>query len=607
MDAPGPSPTSLRPARRSPSRRSSRSCPSWCPRRWTSRCSTATTTCWWSTSRPGCSCTRCRAIALRRWCTACCTRSAARACGRGSCTGSIATRPGCWWSPATTARWRGCSRCCAGGASTAATRRWCAAARRRAAAPSRRRSAATGATRPASRSTRTWPSRPSRTSRSPSCARAARCWTWSSRPAAPTRSACIWRRSAARWWATASTGTGPSSVSSASSCTPHGCGSRIPGAATRSMSPRRCRPTWRPRWSWRGAARSGRNRVSARIVPRFRSSTLSPAGISRPVVPLRSCEAPVVSAGYIPNNHVQGGDCVPTTAVTMRELLEAGVHFGHQTRRWNPKMRRFIFGERGGIYIIDLQQSIVMLQDAYDYVRNIAERNGTVLFVGTKKQAQDAVEEQARRVGQPYVNHRWLGGLLTNYRTIQDRIAALHELRRQKAEGQLELLPSKERQSTIAELEKLETNLGGLADTRKLPDAVVVIDMKKEALAVREARRLNIPVVGLVDTNCDPDDADFVIPGNDDAIRSATLIVRVLADAIAEGRNLGARPSDFAAEDGNEGDGAAAEAAEGEPSGEPPSEPAAEPAPAAAAAAAPAEAPAEPAPAEAQPTGEDAQ
>ena len=226
---------------------------------------------------------------------------------------------------------------------------------------------------------------------------------------------------------------------------------------------------------------------------------------------------------------------MPTTAVTMRELLEAGVHFGHQTRRWNPKMRRFIFGERGGIYIIDLQQSIVMLQDAYDYVRNIAERNGTVLFVGTKKQAQDAVEEQARRVGQPYVNHRWLGGLLTNYRTIQDRIAALHELRRQKAEGQLELLPSKERQSTIAELEKLETNLGGLADTRKLPDAVVVIDMKKEALAVREARRLGITVIGLVDTNCDPDDADFVIPGNDDAIRSTGLIVRVLADAVAEG------------------------------------------------------------------------
>jgi small subunit ribosomal protein S2 len=293
--------------------------------------------------------------------------------------------------------------------------------------------------------------------------------------------------------------------------------------------------------------------------------------------------------------------------VTMRELLEAGVHFGHQTRRWNPKMRRFIFGERGGIYIIDLQQTMGLLHEAFTYVGNVGERNGTVLFVGTKKQAQDAVAEHAGRVGMPYVNHRWLGGLLTNYRTIQERISALHNLRRQKTEGQLDLLPSKERASTLSELEKLEANLGGVADTRKLPDAVVVIDMKKEALAVREAKRLNIPVIGLVDTNCDPDDADFVIPGNDDAIRSSALIVRLLADAIAEGRNRGVKVSDFVAEDGNEGDGAAAEAAEGEPSGEPPSQPAAEPAPAAAAAAAPAEAPAEPAPVEAQPTGEDAQ
>ncbi|HVG87698.1 MAG: 30S ribosomal protein S2 [Gaiellales bacterium] len=225
------------------------------------------------------------------------------------------------------------------------------------------------------------------------------------------------------------------------------------------------------------------------------------------------------------------------SAVTMRELLEAGVHFGHQTRRWNPKMRRFIFGERGGIYIIDLQQTIELLQNAYDYVRNVSERGGSVLFVGTKKQCQDAVQAQASRVGQPYVNRRWLGGLLTNYRTIQDRIAALHELRRQRTDGQLDLLPTKERQTTMAELEKLETNLGGMADTRKLPDVVVVIDMKKEALAVREARRLGIPVIGLVDTNCDPDDADFIIPGNDDAIRSTGLIVRVLADGIAEGQS----------------------------------------------------------------------
>ena len=233
------------------------------------------------------------------------------------------------------------------------------------------------------------------------------------------------------------------------------------------------------------------------------------------------------------------------SAVTMRELLEAGVHFGHQTRRWKPKMRRYIFGERGGIYIIDLQQSIELLQTAHDYVRNISERGGTVLFVGTKKQSQDAVEEQASRVSMPYVNHRWLGGLLTNYRTIQERIASLHELRRQKTEGQLELLPPKERQATLSELEKLETNLGGMADTKRLPDAVIVIDMKKEALAVREARRLGIPVVGLVDTNCDPDDADFVIPGNDDAIRSTGLIIRVLADAVALGQAKNVKVSDF--------------------------------------------------------------
>jgi small subunit ribosomal protein S2 len=276
----------------------------------------------------------------------------------------------------------------------------------------------------------------------------------------------------------------------------------------------------------------------------------------------------------------------------MRELLEAGVHFGHQTRRWNPKMRRFIFGERGGIYIIDLQQTITMLQDAYDYVRNIAERNGTVLFVGTKKQSQDAVEEHARRVGMPYVNHRWLGGLLTNYKTIQERIGALHELRRQKVEGQLDLLPTKERQSTMAALEKLETNLGGLADTRRLPDAMVVIDLKKEALAVREARRLGITVIGLVDTNCDPDDADFIIPGNDDAIRSTGLIVRVLANAIAEGQAK-VRPAEFEASENGEPSEPGEPGQETEAAAEAPAEPPAaaeqEPTPAAAVEAPPAE------------------
>src|ERR687885_847305 len=204
----------------------------------------------------------------------------------------------------------------------------------------------------------------------------------------------------------------------------------------------------------------------------------------------------------------------------MRELLEAGVHFGHQTRRWNPKMRRYIFTERGGIYIIDLQQTLELVEQAYSFVRNVAERGGSVLFVGTKKQCQDAIAEEATRVGMPYVNQRWLGGLLTNWRTISERIERLHELRRLRDESQLELLPPKERIAMQAELEKLEANLGGVADMRKQPDAVLVIDLRKEQLAVREARRLGLPIIALVDTNCDPDEADFVIPGNDDAIRA---------------------------------------------------------------------------------------
>jgi small subunit ribosomal protein S2 len=220
----------------------------------------------------------------------------------------------------------------------------------------------------------------------------------------------------------------------------------------------------------------------------------------------------------------------------MRELLEAGVHFGHQTRRWNPKMRRFIFTERGGIYIIDLQQTAELLEEAQDFARNLASRGGTILFVGTKKQAQDAVSEQAARVKMPFVNQRWLGGLLTNWRTISDRIAHLHELRRLKEEGQLELLPAKERIQMGSELEKLEANLGGVADLRKQPDAIFIVDLRKEQLAVREARRLGMPVLALVDTNCDPDEADFVIPGNDDAIRSCSLIVRAIADAIEAGQ-----------------------------------------------------------------------
>jgi small subunit ribosomal protein S2 len=232
----------------------------------------------------------------------------------------------------------------------------------------------------------------------------------------------------------------------------------------------------------------------------------------------------------------------------MKQLLESGVHFGHQTRRWNPKMKRYIFGERGGIYIIDLTQTLELLREAVAFVENIAARGGTVLFVGTKKQTQDAVQDQARRCGMPYVNHRWLGGLLTNWVTISDRIRRLHELRRQKAEGQLDLLPTRERLSAEAELLKLETNLGGVADMQRLPDAIVVVDLKREAIGVREANRLGIPVIGLVDTNCDPDEATYVIPGNDDAIRSCNLILGALAEGIASGRGFVAPPAEVSPE-----------------------------------------------------------
>ncbi|MEP6910288.1 MAG: 30S ribosomal protein S2, partial [Actinomycetota bacterium] len=224
------------------------------------------------------------------------------------------------------------------------------------------------------------------------------------------------------------------------------------------------------------------------------------------------------------------------SVVTMRELLEAGVHFGHQTRRWDPKMRRFIFGERGGIYIIDLEQTLQLLEEAAAFSRNVGERGGSVLFVGTKKQAQDAVESHAKRVGMPYVNHRWLGGLLTNWRTISTRIERLHELRRLSEEGQLELLPPKERLSMLAELERLENHLGGVADMKRQPDALLVVDLRKEAIAVREAKRLGLPVIALVDTNCDPDEADYVVPGNDDAIKACELVIRTIADSIETGK-----------------------------------------------------------------------
>jgi small subunit ribosomal protein S2 len=222
----------------------------------------------------------------------------------------------------------------------------------------------------------------------------------------------------------------------------------------------------------------------------------------------------------------------------MKQLLESGVHFGHQTRRWNPKMKRFIFGERSGIYVIDLQQTLELLERAHTFVKNVAERGGTVMFVGTKKQCQDSVREQAIRAGMPYVSHRWLGGLLTNWSTISQRIRRLHELRAQATGGQLALLPTRERLAAEAELVKLEANLGGVSDMQRRPDAVVILDLNKEMIGVREANRLGIPVVGLVDTNCDPDEASYIIPGNDDAIRSCSLILSVLADGIREGKGL---------------------------------------------------------------------
>jgi small subunit ribosomal protein S2 len=223
------------------------------------------------------------------------------------------------------------------------------------------------------------------------------------------------------------------------------------------------------------------------------------------------------------------------TEVGIRELLEAGVHFGHQTRRWNPKMRRFIHGERSGIYIIDLLQTQRLLAQAQDFATELARRGGTILFVGTKKQARDAVKEVAESAGMPYVNHRWLGGLLTNFQTINQRIRRLHDLERYESEGQLELLPTRERMAAQADLEKLRSNLGGVKHMQRTPDAVFVIDLKTEAIAVREAQRLRIPIIGLVDTNCDPDGIDFVIPGNDDAIRSCYVVARAIGDHVAEG------------------------------------------------------------------------
>lgn len=220
--------------------------------------------------------------------------------------------------------------------------------------------------------------------------------------------------------------------------------------------------------------------------------------------------------------------------ISMKQLLEAGVHFGHQTRRWNPKMARYIFTERNGIYIIDLQKTVKKVDEAYNFVRDLAGEGGTMLFVGTKKQAQESVKEEAERCGMYFVNERWLGGMLTNFQTIQKRVQRLHELEKMEAEGTFDVLPKKEVASLRHEMEKLERFLGGIKNMKKLPDALFVVDPRKERIAVAEARRLNIPIVGIVDTNCDPDEIDVVIPANDDAIRAVKLLTARIADAIIE-------------------------------------------------------------------------
>ncbi len=238
--------------------------------------------------------------------------------------------------------------------------------------------------------------------------------------------------------------------------------------------------------------------------------------------------------------------------VTMKQLLEAGVHFGHQTRRWNPKMLPYIYGERNGIHIIDLRQTVSQIADAVEFVKNLAADGGTVLFVGTKKQAQTAVADEATRAGQPYVNYRWLGGMLTNFATIQKRVFYMRELRRMEATGEINSLPKKERLKLRRELAKLEQNLGGVADLQRLPDAVFVVDVNTEATAIKEARRLDLPIIALIDSNSDPDGVQFVIPGNDDAIRAASLVAGAIADAVIEGREIASKRKPAPAEETDE-------------------------------------------------------
>lgn len=222
--------------------------------------------------------------------------------------------------------------------------------------------------------------------------------------------------------------------------------------------------------------------------------------------------------------------------ISMKQLLEAGVHFGHQTRRWNPKMAKYIFTERNGIYIIDLQKTVRKAEEAYLFIRDIAAEGGTVLFVGTKKQARESIEQEAKRCGMYYVNNRWLGGMLTNFKTIRQSVARLKRINTMEQNGDFEMLTKKEVSKLVLEREKLEKNLGGIKDMKALPQAIFVVDPRKEHIAICEARNLGIPIVGICDTNCDPDELDYVIPGNDDAIRAVKLIAGKMADAIIEGR-----------------------------------------------------------------------
>ena len=241
------------------------------------------------------------------------------------------------------------------------------------------------------------------------------------------------------------------------------------------------------------------------------------------------------------------------SVISMKQLLEAGVHFGHQTRRWNPKMKEYIFTERNGIYIIDLQKTVKKAEEAYTFVRSVAEAGDSILFVGTKKQAQESIEQEAKRCEMFYVNQRWLGGMLTNFKTIQTRIAKLRKIEKMEADGDFAYLPKKEVIKLKAEQEKLEKNLSGIKDMKKLPGAMFVVDPRKEHIAVMEARALGIPVVAIVDTNCDPDEVDYAIPGNDDAIRAVKLIASKMADAVLEGRQ-GEQMIDAAAEEEAAGD-----------------------------------------------------